>query len=272
MTRSRSLLKSLGFSVVLLAILFPFVGVFVYMLYVSLLSPRDFIAGDTGLFFTPTLENYQRVVAENDVLSFALNSVIIASASTLIAVVIGVPAAFAIVHKGLSKTGNFALVTRATPGIILLLPWFVVFTFLGLIDSYPALVIAHLVVNLPLVVWMMANFMRDFPGEIVEAGRVDGASYFAVLMKLVLPNLLGGILAVSILSFILSWNNFMFSVVLALNEVKTLPVAAFSYLSYGNIDWGAIMAVSVVMTIPVVIAAFAAQRHLLYGLSPRTEV
>lgn len=253
-------------------ILLPFVGVFVYMVVVSFQSQLDFTAPDLRLLFTPTLDNYVRVFAENDVLRFAMNSAIIALGSTALAVLFGTPAAFAIVNSGLARTNAFILVTRATPGITLLLPWFVIFAELRWIDTYQALIIAHLVINLPLVVWMMTNFMREVPGELIEAGRLDGASYLGVLLRIVLPNVRGGLVAVSILAFILSWNNFMFSVVLAIDEVRTLPVAAFGYLSYGNVEWGAIMAVAVVMTVPVAVIAFIAQKQLIAGLSARTEV
>lgn len=265
-------LKSLAFGIAVGLILLPFVGVFIYMVMVSFQSTLDFTAPDLRLIFQPTLENYRRVFQENDVLLFAFNSAVVAVASTVFAVLFGAPAAFIIVNKDLARTNAFILMTRATPGITLLLPWFVIFANLRWIDTYQALVIAHLVVNLPLVVWMMSNFMKELPKEIVEAARVDGASYLMTLLRIVLPNVKGGLIAVSILAFILSWNNFMFSVVLAVNKVKTLPVAAFGYLSYGSVEWGAIMAVAVVMTVPVALVAFLAQKQLIAGLAARTEV
>lgn len=265
-------LRSLAFGAAVALILFPFVGVFLYMVMVSFQSTLDFTAPDLRLIFQPTLENYRRVFAENDVLLFAFNSAVVAVASTVLAVLFGTPAAFVVVNRGLTRTSAFVLMTRATPGITLLLPWFVIFAQLRWIDTYQALIVAHLVINLPLVVWMMSNFMRELPKEIVEAARVDGASYLMTLTRIVLPNVKGGLIAVSILAFILSWNNFMFSVVLAVNKVKTLPVAAFGYLSYGNIEWGAIMAVAVVMTVPVALVAFMAQKQLIAGLAGRTEL
>jgi multiple sugar transport system permease protein len=264
--------RSVGFGLLIVIILFPFIGVFVYMVAASFQSPLDFMSPTLTVFFEPTLENYQRIFQENNVLQFAFNSTVIALGSTALAVVLGTPAAFAIVTARRARLGAFILLTRATPGISLLLPWFVIFAGLRWIDTYQALIIAHLIINLPLVVWMMTNFLAEIPREIVEAARVDGASYFATLLRVVVPNARGGLVAVSILSFILSWNNFMFSVVLAVDQTKTLPVAAFSYLSYGNVEWGAIMAVAVVMTVPVAFVAFVAQKQLIAGLSARTEV
>ncbi|HEY9469016.1 MAG TPA: carbohydrate ABC transporter permease [Propionibacteriaceae bacterium] len=209
---------------------------------------------------------------ENDIGAFALNSLVIATASTLLALLLGAPAAFALVHFKLTRMTVVILLTRVTPGITLLLPWFILFTHLGWIDTYRALVLVHLVINLPLVIWMLSNFLADVPRELMEAARMDGASTQRAFVSVIMPTIRSGMAAVAILAFILSWNSFLFSIVLAVDRTRTLPVAAFNFMSYGSIEWGAITAVAVIMTLPVVILALMAQRQIIAGLSGRIEV
>ena len=277
MTRDRVVrvsrrLRPIGFYAAVTAVSAPFVLVFVYMAATSLQSPHDIAKPGVRLLFKPTLDNYRQVFAENDIASFALNSFVIAATSTSIALLLGAPAAFALVHCRLNRIAVVILLSRITPGITLLLPWFIIFTNLGWIDTYKALVLAHLVINLPLVIWMLSNFFQDVPGELIEAARVDGATTQRAFVSVILPTVRAGMAAVGVLAFILSWNSFLFSVVLSVDRTKTLPVAAFNFMSYGSVQWGAIAAVAVIMTLPVVVLALLAQRQIIAGLSGRIEV
>jgi multiple sugar transport system permease protein len=270
--RIRRSVRRTGFYLLLAVVVAPFLGVFLYMVKTSVESTVQITTPGLHLIFRPTLANYRSVFGQNDILAFARNSFIIAGASTLIALLLGAPAAFALVYYRLRRITVVILLSRVTPGITLLLPWFVLFARLNWVDTYRALVLAHLVINLPLVIWMLTNFFQDVPRELIESARVDGASIQRAFLSVALPTVRAGAAAVGILAFILSWNNFLLSVVLAINRTRTLPVAAFNFLSYGNVEWGAISAVAVIMTVPVAVLALLAQRQIIAGLSARIEI
>lgn len=264
--RGRGLL-GVGFYLLLTFVLVPFMFVFFYMITTSFKSPLDINAPSFQWFFTPTLDNYREVIFGTDFLTFTINSLIIAAGSTLISLFIGLPAAFAIARYKMPRLGVVILSSRVTPGITFLIPWFMIFSQLGWIDTFQALILSHLLVNLPLITWLMISFFEDMSGELLDAAAVDGASMLRTFIGVVLPVTKGGIASAAILGFIFSWNNFMFSVVLAGRDTRTLPVAVFEFMSYGSINWGAISAAATVMTLPVVVLALLVQRHIVEGLA-----
>ena len=260
-------LRGVGFYLLLAFVLVPFMFVFFYMITTSLKSPLDINAPSFQWFFTPTLDNYREVIFGTDFLTFTINSLIVAGGSTLVSLAIGLPAAFAIARFKMPRLGALILSSRVTPGITFLIPWFMIFSHLGWIDTFPALILSHLLVNLPLITWLMISFFEDMSGELLDAASVDGASMLRTFLSIVLPVTKGGIASAAILGFIFSWNNFMFSVVLAGRDTRTVPVAVFEFMSYGSINWGAICAAATVMTLPVVVLALLVQRHIVEGLA-----
>ncbi|HTU01802.1 MAG TPA: carbohydrate ABC transporter permease, partial [Candidatus Sulfotelmatobacter sp.] len=132
---------------------------------------------------------------------------------------------------------------------------------------YLSLILTHLLVGLPFIVWVMVPFFEAIPVSLEEAARVDGASMLQVFLRIVLPISGPGIVTGAILAFVFSWNNFMFSIVLATNRTKTLPVAIYNFISYAQIDWGGLMAAAVVITLPVLILALLTQRYVVKGLT-----
>ena len=147
------------------------------------------------------------------------------------------------------------------------MPWFIVFSKFDLVGSYTALILSHLTVGLPLIVWIMIGFFEDVPSEMEDAAHIDGASQFDIFLKVALPMVMPGVLTAAILSFIQSWNTFMYSVVLANADTRTLPVAVFGFMSYGGFDWGSITAAATVITLPVMVLTLFIQRHIVGGLS-----
>lgn len=260
-------LRGVGFYLLLAFVLVPFMFVFFYMITTSFKSPLDINAPSFQWLFTPTLDNYREVIFGTDFLTFTINSLIIAAGSTLVSLLIGLPAAFAIARYKMPRLGVVILSSRVTPGITFLIPWFMIFSQLGWVDTFQALILSHLLVNLPLITWLMISFFEDMSSELLDAAAVDGASMLRTFIGVVLPVTKGGIASAAILGFIFSWNNFMFSVVLAGRDTRTLPVAVFEFMSYGSINWGAICAAATVMTLPVVVLALLVQRHIVEGLA-----
>jgi multiple sugar transport system permease protein len=269
-TRSRSArgpLRTAGLWLLLALAFTPFLFVFYYMVSTSLKTPLDVTSPDFKWLFTPTLENYRDVFQKTDFASFAVNSLIIGFGSVALSLAIGLPAAFVIARYHAPRIAALILSSRITPGITFLIPWFIIFSRLDLVDTYTALIISHLLVTLPLVTWLMISFFEELPQEILDSAQVDGATVPRAFWSIVLPTTRGGIAASGILAFIFSWNHFMFSVVIAGRDTRTLPVAVFEFMSYGQINWGAIAAAATIMTLPVVVMALFVQRHIVQGLA-----
>lgn len=260
-------LGSLGFYSLLAIVLVPFLFVFYYMISTSFKSPKDLISADFVWVFQPTFDNYAQVFEQTEFLQFGISSMLVGLGSVAIALLFGLPAAYAIARYKAPKIALLVLSSRITPGITFLIPLFIIFSQLGWVDTYQALIIAHLLITLPMVTWLMIGFFEDVPQEIIDSARVDGASATRTFVEVILPITRGGIAAAGILAFIFSWNHFMFSVVLAGRMTRTLPVAVFEFMSYGQINWGAIAAAATVMTLPVIVMALFVQRNIVQGLA-----
>lgn len=265
--RHRSVGKSIGLWVLIAVFFLPIAFIFYYMIATSLKRGIDIFSPTYKLVFTPTLDNFKSVFSEGDFGSFTLNSFIVGVGSVGFSLLIGLPAAYAIARYDVSWIGNVILASRITPGITFLIPWFLIFSQVGWIDTYQALILMHVIVALPFITWMMVSFFEDMPQELIDSARIDGASLLRTFVSVALPYVRGGIAASAILAFIFSWNNFMFSVVIAGNRTRTLPVAVFQFMSYGSINWGAIAAAAVIMCVPVVLLSLFIQRHIVQGLA-----
>lgn len=263
--------KKLGFRlfqtamtvVVLLIFAFPFV----WMLLASFKTQAQIMSTESFFFFEPTTKNYTSVFKEYDFMKFIWNSLIVALGSTVLSLLLGLPAAYAIARHHLHKLGLIILVARIIPGITFLIPWFILFSQIKLVDTYAALILSHMLVGLPFIIWIMISFFEALPTEIEESGLIDGCNHHQVFTRIILPISGPGVITSSLLSFIFSWNNFMFSIILAGDKTKTLPIAVFNFMSYSEINWGALMAAACIITLPVLLIALVAQRYVVSGLS-----
>jgi multiple sugar transport system permease protein len=253
--------------VLLVAVVLAFLFPFIWMILASLKTQQQIISNENILIFKPTFDNYVAVFEQYDFLKFIVNSFIIAVASTLLSLVLGLPAAYSIARYRQNNLGLTILVARIVPGITFLIPWFILFSKLNLVDSYTSMILSHMLVGLPFIVWIMVSYFENIPIELEESARVDGCTIQEAFVRIVLPISGPGIITSSILSFVFSWNNFMFSLVLAGEKTKTLPIAVYSFLSYSEINWGGLMAAAVVITLPVLILALFAQKYIISGLT-----
>ena len=252
---------------VIAAILAFFLAPFLWMVLNSFKTPIEVISLPPALVFKPTMANYDNVFGSQNFGKYLLNSIIVGVGSVGIGLVIGLPAAFSIAKWDQRGLATAILLARIVPGITFLVPLFILFRQVHLVDTYASLILTHALVGLPFVVTVMVPFFKGIPTELEEAARVDGATLLQTLRKVILPISGPGIVTASILTFVFSWNNFMFSVVLATNQTKTLPVAIFNFISYAQIDWGGLMAAAVVITLPVLVLALATQRYIVRGLT-----
>ncbi len=240
---------------------------FVWMVLSSFKTALQIIELPPPIVFRPTLRNYVNVFATQNFAQYFWNSLVIGVGSTGLGLVLGLPAAYSIARHKQRGLALAILMARIVPGITFLIPLFILFRALGLVDTYLSLILTHLLVGLPFIVWVMVPFFEAIPLSLEEAARVDGASMLQVVLRVVLPISGPGIVTASILAFVFSWNNFMFSIVLATNRTKTLPVAIYNFISYAQIDWGGLMAAAVVITLPVLVLALLTQRYVVRGLT-----
>ncbi len=257
-----------AFRAVMIAfVILVFLAPLLWMLLASFKSTVDLNDTSKLFIFTPTLANYANVFGHDTYLRFVLNSLWIAVAATGISLLLGVPAAFAMSRFNMRKSALVVLLARIVPGISLLVPWYYVFANLGWIGGYGVIILSHMFILIPISVFIMMSFFDSMPLELEEASLVDGLTPIGAFVRILLPLSIPGIATAGILSFVFSWNNFMFALVLTNAHTKTLPVAVFDFVSYASIDWGAIMAASVVMTVPIVVVALFAQKYIVSGLT-----
>lgn len=259
--------KSVAFFALLALILVPFLFVLFWMALNSFKNERQITAYPPLLLFEPTLRNFEISFERNQILRFAQNSLIVAAGATLLGLVFGVPAAYSIARFKLQRLGLAVLVARVMPGISFLIPLFLLFRSLELVDTLAALILTHLIITLPIIVWMMISYFEDVPYELEESARVDGCNQWSAFIRIALPLVRPGLAAASILSFIFSWNNFLFALALSGFRTKTLPVAVLNNISYEGIRWGELNATATLITLPVILLALLVQRQIVRGLT-----
>lgn len=219
------------------------------------------------LFFEPTLDNYRQLFQTTPFAHHTLNSAIITIGSTLIGLLLGVPAAFAVSWTRITWPATVTLMARMAPGTLFLLPWYMVFRELGMIGSYWALILTHAVITMPIAIWVLLPFFDNIPRSVLESAQVDGCSVPRILWRIALPLVMPGLVVAAILSFVFSWNYFLFALVLANGDTKTLIAASFNFIGEGATYWGALMAAATLIALPPLVLAFIVQRRLVSGLA-----
>jgi len=261
--KASNLLFYVAVITIALIVLFPFL----WMLSSSFKTQLDIIAWPPKILFTPTLQNYEKVFGEQDFLKYFVNSTVVGTAAVGLSLVLGLPAAYSISRFKQRKLAVFILLARLMPGISFLMPWYIVFSRLGLMDSYTALILSHMLIALPIVVWIMSSYFATIPPELEESAMVDGATRQYAFWKIILPLSGPGIITATTLSFLFSWNNFMFSQVLSMEKTKTLPIAVYNFLSYAEVDWGGVMAAAVAIMAPAIVLTMIFQKYVVKGLT-----
>lgn len=266
--KARRWLGKLGLYLTALALISPAVLVFLWMGSLAFKNEVDNMAFPPVFIpRPPTLANFADVFEKNDFLTYTINSVIVSFGATGLALLIGVPAGYGIAKAKMQKAAVLILIARITPGLSFLVPMFLMFQFLQLTGTLAPLVITHLTITIPIVVWVMIGFFEGLPGELEEAALVDGATIWQAFRYVAMPLARPGITVAMILSFIFSWNNFIFGVVLAGRNTRTLPVAVYNVLTFEQISWGPLAAAALVVTAPVLLLTLLMQKEIVAGLT-----
>jgi multiple sugar transport system permease protein len=268
MRRLRRTAGKLGLWFSILVLISPALFVFVWMLSLSLKNEIDNMAFPPVFVpHPPTFTNFVKVFAENNFLQYTINSLIVTCSATLAALAVGVPAGYGIAKSKAMKVAGLILIARITPGLSFLVPLFILFQWIGLINTLTGLAITHLVLTVPIVVWIMIGFFEGLPGEIEEAALVDGATIWQAFRHVALPLSRPGVTVALILAFIMSWNNFLFGIVLAGRTTRTLPIAVYNMLTFEQISWGPLAAAALVVTAPVLVLTLLIQKEIVAGLT-----
>ncbi len=266
--RFRRAAGNLGFGLAVFALISPAILVFLWMLSLSLKNEVENMAYPPVFIPSPiTFSNFIDVFRKNDFLTYGLNSVIVSFSATGIALLLGVPAGFGIAKSRATKAAALIMIARVTPGLSYLIPLFLIFQWLELTGTLTPLVITHVVITLPIVVWVMIGFFEGLPAELEEAALVDGATIWQAFRHVALPLARPGITVATILAFIFSWNNFIFGVVLAGRTTRTLPVAVYNVLTFEQVSWGPLAAAALLVTAPVLLLTLLMQKEIVAGLT-----
>jgi multiple sugar transport system permease protein len=255
------------------ALLFSLAPVY-WMLTISLKTEVEQFASPAPWFvFTPTLEHYYDAFVARGFGDYLLTSAIVAVASTACALIIGTLAAYALARFELPWRLNrrlslWILSTRMFPAIVTAVPLFLMMRDLRLLNTRASLIIVYTGFNLPFVVWMMRGFFADLPRDLEEAALVDGDSRLGALVRVVLPLVTPGLAATAVFCLIVSWNEFLFALVLTQTDAAmTLPVGIAGRVTQYEIKWGVMSAAASVAIIPILVFALSVQKYLVRGLS-----
>tara|TARA_B110000483_G_C18152827_1_gene526166 strand:+ start:752 stop:1576 length:825 start_codon:yes stop_codon:yes gene_type:complete len=218
-----------------------------------------------------TLEHFHKILFSSDFLIYLKNSLIVSFSSMIIAVILSMLAAYGL-HKlkfyGNKYVERSLLITYAFPGVILLIPMYLMLGKIGLLNSYFALILINVTFSTPFAVWMLKAFFKTIPSEIEEAAAIDGASRITILFQIIFPLALPGIASVSIFCFIISWTEYMFaSIMINSNDLKTLPVGLASIVGQYQIDWGFLLAGATLASLPVIILFLFVGKYFVSGLT-----
>ena len=257
--------RQVAIGLVLIVLLSPFL----WLLQMSFKSNDQILQFPPLLVFTPTLENYRSLWHSAFSASF-VNSLLSASFSTALSLLLGVPAAYALSRwegRGRHALSFAILVTRMAPPIAFTIPFFLFYRWIGLLDTVTGLVLIYTSFNLPLVIWMMQPFFETVPPSLEEAALVDGASTRTIFLKIVLPMVAPGIAATAILCFLYAWNDFFFALILTRTHARTAPVAVVNFMNYVGWEWGTFAAGGSLVMAPVLIFSLAVRRYLVSGLT-----
>ena len=262
--------KILPYALLIMILLWTLVPVG-WMLISSFKSLTDVLSPTPLLMFKPTLVNYISLVSGgNNVLTYFRSSVLAAGISTIIATTLGCLAGYGLARANFRAKKHLAfwiISTRMAPIAAVILPLFIGFTFLHLINTVWGLIVAYLSFNLPFAIWIMNAFFADLPPGIEEAARVDGASNFQTFWRIALPMTAPGIVTTAILCLVFSWNDYAFAVTFAGPGSQTLPVAASQLITQTGVDWGQLTAIGTVVALPMVLVGLAVRRYLVRGLT-----
>lgn len=241
-----------------------------WMLSTSLKPPREiFVTPPTLVPAAPTLENFARLLSDSLFLTYARNSLVVSGGTVLLTMLVGAMGAYSLTRfrfPGREAIARLILCTYMFAPIMIVIPIYILARRLGIVNTHTALVLAYSSFCLPFALWLLRAFFQSIPIELEEAAHVDGAGRARAVVHVVAPLALPGLIATSIFTFTLAWNDYIFTrILIASDELKTLPVGVQDLFAAAVVDWGLVMAAGMLITIPALAFFMAVQRHLVAG-------
>lgn len=241
-----------------------------WMFLTSIKTEMQSISIPPLLFFEPTLENFFIVQERTNYLKYAFNSIVTSVCSTILGLLIAIPAAYSFAFAPSKYTRDillWMLSTKMMPAVGVLMPIYLITQKLGLLDTQLALIIIFAMMNLPIIIWMLFSYFREIPKEILEAVRIDGASTYQQIRNIVLPLSWGGLTSTALLSIVLSWNEAFWSINLTADDAGTLTALVASFSKPEGLYWAKLSAVSVMSCGPIIVLGWFTQKQLVRGLT-----
>ena len=272
--QDRNALKLIGIAVkysLFVLMILTWVFPVLWIILTSFKVRTDIFTLPPKIFFNPTVEHYiEAFIRTSDIAFGIFNSVVIATVTTFLTLLVAVPAGYAfarVTFKFRSQLSFFALISQMAPPIGLIIPYFFILSRTRMLDSYTGLIAIHMTLTVPFSIWLMITYFQDLPISLEESAAIDGASPFTTFFRVVLPTAWGGVAVTAIFAFIESWNEFLYAVILTGSSTKTVPVAIFSFLTTEESLWGPFTATGVTIMAPVIFVALFAQRQMIKGMT-----
>ena len=264
---TRTIVLMIVASALLLIWILPLIWAFI----VSLKSEREVLAFPPSVIFEPTWTNYaEALFGDFSILDSLMTSAIVATSTTLLTILLAVPAAYAFARLRLPakrSLGFYTLATQMVPPVGLVIPYFLILNRLSWLDTYQGMIIVYLTFSLPFAIWLLVSYMEDIPWEMEEAAFLDRANRLQTLWHIIIPQVRGGIAVTVIFVFLNAWNEFLFAVQLGGNNVRPVTVAMYNFVSVEQTLWAKLSAAALIAMLPVVIIGIAGQRQIVKGLT-----
>lgn len=241
-----------------------------WLLSSALKAAKDIWIMPPIFLFKPDFSHFVTVIKERSLFKYFVNSLIVSSGSTGIALFLGSLAAYALTRysvKGGKHIAFWIISLRMMPPIVVILPLYILFTRVGLVDTHIGLILAHITLTLPFAVWMLMGFFKEIPLAIDEAALIDGCTTMGVLFKVVLPLIRGGLVATAVFCILWSWNDFIFAFSLTTTDAATLPVLISGFLGDYVWEWSSFYATGVVAAAPIMLLALFTQKYLVRAMT-----
>ncbi len=261
-----NILRTLFAWLIALLLFFPLL----FLIITAFKTELQAIAVPSIWSFTPTLENFSEVQDRSDYANYAINSIITSSASTLLGLLMAVPAAYSMAFAPTRRTKDilmWMLSTKMMPAVGALIPIYVIFQSFGMLDTLGALTIIFTLMNLPIMVWMLYSYFKDIPFEIIEAARIDGAGLWEEFRHVLLPIGMGGIASTGLLCFVMAWNEAFWALNLGSANSGTLATMIASYSSPEGLFWAKLSAASLMAIGPIVVFGWFSKKQLVQGMT-----
>jgi multiple sugar transport system permease protein len=261
---------AIGHLIALLLIIALCVFPFYWMVTASFKNQQDLLSRMPKLVFQPTLENYQRAATRFDMVAGLGNSLAVALATTALALMLGIPAAYALARfefRAKRELWFWFITNRMITPIVLALPFSIVARNLRILDTWLVLILIYLTFSVPIVIWICADQFRNIPKELDETATLEGYSSFGTFWRVGIPLAAPGIAVSAIFSFIFSWNELLYALVLTRDHARTAPVVATSLTNGSELPWGEILATGTLIVLPVIILSLIISRQWVRGLT-----